>query len=102
VGRGEAATRDARLHLVTAVPLHALPERYIPADPADAIRDAARERLAHAEKHAAEHRPGLAISTEIAGGRPANLLLRSTSQDLLYHAVPDCRVPCRHPVLMSR
>lgn len=76
----EAACRNSGLHLVTAVPPQAAPDRYIPADAADANRAVARVRLDQAAKHAAANRPGLAVSTEIAGGRPV---------DVLWHAAAD-------------
>ncbi|WP_291412836.1 universal stress protein [Actinophytocola sp.] len=86
----ETAARGAELRLVTAVPQRAASERYLPSDAADELRRDAHDTLAQAAKYAEQHRPGLWITTEVVGGRPADVLLAAaTHADLLVVGADD-------------
>lgn len=71
---GEAAARDAELLLVTAVPRRAAPEQFLPADAADARRDAGLAHLVEAAVRARAAHPGLFVTTDVVAGAPAEVL----------------------------
>ncbi len=86
----EAAARGAELRLVTAVPRRAAPERYLPADTAEALRTAARARLTQAAKEASVRRPDLFVTTEVVSGPPAEALHGAAAEaDLLVVGADD-------------
>lgn len=87
---GEAAARGAELRSVTAVPPRAVPEAYLPAERADALRSAAHARLAGAAELATTDHPGLFVTTEVGGGAPAEVLRDAASKaDLLVVGEDD-------------
>ena len=76
----EAAARGAELRLVTVRPAPAMPDTYLPADPAPANRAVAERELADMAAHAREGRPGLVVSTDLVLGLPAEVL-RTAARD---------------------
>lgn len=86
----EAAERGAELRLVTACPARGAADRYLPADPADAIRAAAKRRLADVAKYVVAEWPDLWVSTELLDGTPAWVLrAAAASADLLVVGADD-------------
>lgn len=77
---GEAARRGAVLRLVTAHPAQALPDRYLPAPPADAHREAALRCLSDMSAVVAAQWPDLAVTTELVAG-PPSAVLRAAAED---------------------
>jgi nucleotide-binding universal stress UspA family protein len=87
---GEAAARGAELHLVTAVPTRAAPEQYLPADAADAVRQEGHAHLVDAARQAEADHPGLIVTTEVAGGPPADALRNACAHaDILVVGADD-------------
>jgi len=86
----EAAVRDAELRLVTAVPMRAAPDLYLPAETADALREAGHSRLADAVERVRAHRPGLRVTTAVVSGAPADVLRTAgATADLLVVGTDD-------------
>lgn len=86
----EAAVRDAELYLVTAVPPRAPTEQYLPADAADALRDAGRTHLVEAAEKARAAHPGLFVMTDVLVGAPVEVLQRvGADADLLVVGADD-------------
>jgi nucleotide-binding universal stress UspA family protein len=86
----EAATQHAELQLVTARPMPAAPDRYIPNDIAAAHRVAAVRMLAELAQDVAADWPGLAVSTEVVTGPPAAVLRAAADgADLLVVGADD-------------
>lgn len=86
----EAAARDAELYLVTAVPAVAPPEQYLPADAADARRDAGRAHLTDAAEEARAAHPGLVVTTDVVAGDPVGVLRSAgDAADLLVVGADD-------------
>jgi len=76
----EAAARGAELRLLTARPGPAAPDLYLPSDPAPAYQTAAERELAEMAVHVTTGWPGLAVSTELVVGPPAEAL-RAAAED---------------------
>lgn len=87
---GEAAARGAELYLVTAVPAVAPTEQYLPADAADARRQAGRAHLTDAAEKAKAAHPGLVVTTDVVAGDPVGVLRRAAEvADLLVVGADD-------------
>jgi nucleotide-binding universal stress UspA family protein len=86
----EAAVRDVTLNLATAVPPWTEPEAYLPAESADALREAGYGHLAAAAELARTERPGLLVTTTVTGGEPVDVLRRvARGADLLVVGADD-------------
>jgi nucleotide-binding universal stress UspA family protein len=89
----EAAARGAELLLVTAVPAHAAPEQYLPADAADARRDAGLAHLVEAAEKARAAHSGLFVMTDVVTGAPVDVLRHAASDAALVVVGADDQSP---------
>jgi nucleotide-binding universal stress UspA family protein len=86
----EAAVRDVPLSLATAVPPWTEPEVYLPAESADALREAGYGHLAAAAELARAVQPGLLVTTTVTGGEPVDVLRHTAhGADLLVVGADD-------------
>ncbi len=86
----EAHARHAELRLVTAVPMPAAPDRYLPNEVAEEHRVAAVRMLAGLLDGVLADWPDLAVATDVMSGPPAAVLRAATEHaDLLVVGADD-------------